>query len=434
MGKDELLNLLKIDKRIVKDVYDKIEGNVQYVYLTLIQDLSLIKENCGGNSIICWGWKTRILKDKVLTNYKTYIYVKYPRFKILDKGKIVSYIDLITEPKTNISYNLVQKVLMLLKKVNATYTQVAELTNLSPQEVENIFDKYVNCPRGKLPKFLCLDECHNKNQFGEDKYSAILSDFVSHNVVDVVKNRQLKTMTEYFSQIPLKERLNVEFVNMDMWKPYKQITHSFLPNAIIVIDSFHVIQTIKKCIKDLEMKIYYNYDERSKERKLLKKYFNQIIDYKISHQKISFEINKGIRLTTHEIKNEIMQLNKKLADAIKLLDSYKYLNAKCNYKEFDKWFKKLIEENPIYFDECFYDVRTMFSDWYEEIKNSFQVIELKIGKKRLSNGLAESLNNIYKKLMRVSNGVKNFERFRKRLMFCINKNMDYYQPNHGKLL
>ena len=60
-------------------------------------------------------------------------------------------------------------------------------------------------------------------------------------------------MTEYFSTIPQKERLNVEFVCMDMWKPYKQIVNQFLPNATIVIDSFHVLQTIKACIKNLEM-------------------------------------------------------------------------------------------------------------------------------------------------------------------------------------
>ena len=257
---------------------------------------------------------------------------------------------------------------------------------------------------------------------------SILSAFLSHNIVDVVNNRQLKIMTKYFSTIPQKEWLNVEFVCMDKWTPYKQIVNQFLPNATIVIDSFHVLQTIKACIKNLEMEIYYSFEEGSKERQILKKYFNQTIDYKINHQKIAFEIAKGTRLTTYEIKKVIMKLSEKLAASIKLLDSYKILNATCNYEEFDEKFRQFINDNPIYFDECFSAVRTMFDDWYDEIKNSFQVIEIKIGKeqlKRLSNGLAESLNNLYKELMRVSNGVKDFERFRRRLMYCINKIKDY---------
>ena len=123
-----------------------------------------------------------------------------------------------------------------------------------------------------------------------------------------------------------------------------------------------------------------------------------------------------------------MAIDKKLAEAIKFLDDYKLLNRTCSFKEFDEKFAQLIKENPIFHDECFTSIRTMFSDWYQEIKNSFQRVITHSGNnevKRLSNGLAESLNNLYKELMRVSNGVKNFSRFRKRLMYCINKSLNY---------
>ena len=97
-----------------------------------------------------------------------------------------------------------------------TYKCAAELNNISTQEVLRIFDEYIKCPRGKLSKIICIDECHNKDQFGDQKYCAIISDFLSHNVIDVINDRKLETLTDYFSQIPLKERLNVEFVSMDM--------------------------------------------------------------------------------------------------------------------------------------------------------------------------------------------------------------------------
>ena len=123
-----------------------------------------------------------------------------------------------------------------------------------------------------------------------------------------------------------------------------------------------------------------------------------------------------------------MSINEKLAAAIKFLDDYKLLNRTCSYQNFDEKFSQLIKENPIFYDECFIKIKTMFSDWYQEIKNSFQRVITNSENnefKRLSNGLAESLNNLYKELMRVSNGVKNFPRFRKRLMYCINKWINY---------
>ena len=408
MEKEETLKILEIDATIVDKVWDNIVDDKHNIYIKLVQNPLFICHD-KKDKVRCFGWKTKIIRDKILTDYPTYVHIQYPRFQKIDNGEIVNYLNLIAKPGQRVSKHLIKKFLEYLRKITATYTQVAELTNISVQEVQDIFDKHVSCPRGRLPKILCLDECHNKSQFGDDKYSAILSDFLSHNIVDVVNTGQFKIMTEYFSTIPQKERLNVEFVCMDMWKPYKQIVNQFLPNATIVIDSFHVLQTIKACIKNLEMEIYYSFEEGSKERQILKKYFNQT-------------------LTTYEIKKVIMKLSEKLAASIKLLDSYKILNATCNYEEFDEKFRQFINDNPIYFDECFSAVRTMFDDWYDEIKNSFQVIEIKIGKeqlKRLSNGLAESLNNLYKELMRVSNGVKDFERFRRRLMYCINKIKDY---------
>ena len=47
-----------------------------------------------------------------------------------------------------------------------TYDCVSEIVHLSIQEVIDIFDKFVECPRGKLTNIICIDECHNKDQFG----------------------------------------------------------------------------------------------------------------------------------------------------------------------------------------------------------------------------------------------------------------------------
>ena len=57
-------------------------------------------------------------------------------------------------------------------------------------------------------------------------------------------------------------------------------------------------------------------------------------------------------------------------------------------------------------------------NWFEYILNSFYMID----KRRISNGAIEGMNSKIKTIMKVSNGMKNFERFRNYCMFSLNKN------------
>ena len=135
---------------------------------------------------------------------------------------------------------------------------------MSDKTVERIFDRYINCPRGNLSKIICIDECHNKQQFGtEHPYCFVLSDFIKHEIIDVFKGRTKEVLKNYFINFSLIERLNVEVVIMDMWSPYRDIVKEFFPNAIISIDSFHVIQQLKFCIKRIEAQVLETLPEES---------------------------------------------------------------------------------------------------------------------------------------------------------------------------
>ncbi|MCF7933082.1 MAG: transposase [Acholeplasmataceae bacterium] len=60
------------------------------------------------------------------------------------------------------------------------------------------------------------------------------------------------------------------------------------------------------------------------------------------------------------------------------------------------------------------------SNWHDEIMNSF--IGTKNGR-RLSNGPIEGMNSKIKTLIKISNGMRNFKRFRNRCTYALNKNM-----------
>lgn len=70
----------------------------------------------------------------------------------------------------------------------------------------------------------------------------------------------------------------------------------------------------------------------------------------------------------------------------------------------------------------------MIRRWRNEIKNSFIKVKIGITKdekdliKRLSNGPMEGTNARLKCIIKNANGYRNFNRFRNRCFFAINKN------------
>lgn len=90
-----------------------------------------------------------------------------------------------------------------------------------------------------MPEYLCVDEVYlNINH--KDKYALVLMDFITGEIIDIVHNRWQSTANHYFYSIPLKERLNVKYIICDAYKAYMEYPSMYFPNAIIILDSFHV--------------------------------------------------------------------------------------------------------------------------------------------------------------------------------------------------
>lgn len=98
-------------------------------------------------------------------------------------------------------------------KESISYEFVAKLNTLSITEVIKIFDDNVTDTREEISEAICIDEFSNvKNS--DNKYACIIINFKSHNIVDIIKNRTLPYLNEYFSKQPiyLKNRKRTKFV------------------------------------------------------------------------------------------------------------------------------------------------------------------------------------------------------------------------------
>lgn len=91
----------------------------------------------------------------------------------------------------------------------------------------------------QCPRVLGIDEHFFTRRRG---YATTLCDLAKRTVFDVVAGRSEKSLEDYLTKLPGKDRVKV--ICMDLSSTYRAIAHKHFPGARIVADRFHVIRLI----------------------------------------------------------------------------------------------------------------------------------------------------------------------------------------------
>ena len=101
-----------------------------------------------------------------------------------------------------------------------------------------IFRDYINelerTIRFETPKWMGIDEIHLIKPRG------VISNIHNNTVVEILINRNKKTVIDYL--FSLNNCDEVQYVAMDMWRPYRDAAEAVLPHAKIVVDKFHLVR------------------------------------------------------------------------------------------------------------------------------------------------------------------------------------------------
>jgi transposase len=270
--------------------------------------------------------------------------------------------------------------------------KVAELTNLSTNTVTRILDTInYSCP--KLEDSISIDEFKGNAETG--KYQCILVDPKKRSILDILPDRTQSHLSTYFRNINRSERYRVKFFLCDMWQPYVDIAQSYFPNAKIIIDKYHFIRQVTWAIENVRKRIQKSMIPS------LRKY------YKRSHKLILTRYSK-LKDENKKACDLMLQYNDDLRLAHKLKEDF-YDICQCEqYKkqrlDFWDWIKIAETCGIAEFEKC----AATYRHWSKGILNAF--------KYGLTNGPTEGLNNKIKVIKRTSYGVRNFNRFRTRIL------------------
>jgi len=97
--------------------------------------------------------------------------------------------------------------------------------------------------RYETPVIMGIDEV---NLAGD--YRCVTTNLATNNVFEMLEFRTQDHMMPFFEK--LRDREKVEWVCTDMWRPFKRSFSSYLPNARLVIDKFHVVKMASEALDD----------------------------------------------------------------------------------------------------------------------------------------------------------------------------------------
>jgi transposase len=127
-----------------------------------------------------------------------------------------------------------------------TFVVVARETGLDEKTIRHVFDDYVETKTKAMPfetpKVLGIDELKLVGSF-----RCILTNIEKCSVFDMLPSRKKADVIQYLKS--LKNPDNVKIATMDMWKPYKDAFNQILPQAVIVVDKFHIVRMASECLE-----------------------------------------------------------------------------------------------------------------------------------------------------------------------------------------
>ncbi len=182
-------------------------------------------------------------------------------------------------------------------------------------------------------------------------------------------------------------RAKVKEVSVDMWGGFKKVIREVFPNALIVIDRFHVMKLVNSSLNQLRLKLEL---KGLKNRCLLLKNYVDLTPEEKSDLKLLLKASPCLSIA-YELKEELRDIYESSTTVL------------MGMRRLRKWL---------------YSARILFGKTVQTLQHHLpDICHYFIN--RTTSGVMEGLNNRIKLILRQSYGFKNFEMMREKLLACL---------------
>lgn len=224
-------------------------------------------------------------------------------------------------------------------------------------------------------------------QKGKRNFVTVVSDIDKGSLLEVIDSHKSDEIIEQLKLQPRETRENVKEVSVDMWGGFQKVIKAVFPNALIVIDRFHVMKLVNKALNKIRLLLDF---KGLKNRCLLMKNASELIKEEPKELEELLNQSPSLRIA-YELKEE-------------LRDIYETSTTiKMGMRKLKKW---------LVYARCFFaQTAETLTKYLQEICHYFV--------NRTTSGVMEGINNKIKLIIRQSYGFKSFSSLREKLLACL---------------
>ena len=392
----------------------KIKNKIVKVFHAKLTYTPNVCPNCGclyesnPETIIKYGFKKNcnIKMDKI-SNYSVILKLDKQRFLCKHcKSTFIATTNLVDFHK-QISNNTKTTITLELMEKGAE-KDIARRNNVSTCTVNRILgsiskDKLVK-NNSALPTVMGIDEFKATSDT-ISKMAFIIVDEDKHNIFDMNNSRLSLDIEKYFKRYSKKERDKVQFITMDLYKPYYKLMHSLFRNATLISDRFHIVLQSRNALDNTRVKLCNksnsNYRKLKKYWKLILKKEDELDDKKKRYSKCFRK-----EITEKEIVTYLINTDQKLYNDYQV---YQGIDRAINTKD-KKLFLNIVQNNKNNKNISIKMKKALntYINLEEYILNSFDY--------EYSNGIVEGMNNLIKQIKHSACGYRKFNHLKARVM------------------
>lgn len=345
--------------------------------------------HCRSSKVHRWGVREILFRDLPMHGKRVGMYVRARRLRCDDCGKTFQERLPALSEKRLMTERLARWVGQ--QSLKRPFTSIADEVGVDEGTIRNIFRDYVNELEAQFevetPKWLGIDEIHIL------KPRCVVANIESRTIVNILPDRNKKTVAGYLSALPQRER--VKYVAMDMWAPYRDATYAVLPQATVIVDKFHVLRMANAAIEQVRKDLRASLPTRQR-RGLM---HDRFILLKRSHD-----------LSPQEqfLLDNWRSLHPALGEAYRLKEGFFAIYDASSRAAAEMQYRAWEASVPVNLRPVFSPIITAIGNWRREVFAYFE--------HPITNAYTESLNNLIRVMNRLGRGY-SFEALRAKILF-----------------
>ena len=338
--------------------------------------------HCGEGLVFAYDtYESRRIRDYPIWGHPCYLEAKLVRVDCPNCGVVIESLEWVERwARHTVRYEKYVAHLCDLLPV----TDVATLEGLNKNTVYRIDKKWLQRRHERMEdrpvRYLGIDEIALRKGH---RYATVFYDLERREVIGVVRTRRERPVGGWFRRWGKKKCRAVEAVCMDVWAAYLNSVRRHCKNAQVVFDKFHVYRYLSVAIEQV----------RRREQSACAPDQARLIK---GSRWLWLKSPGKLKRTQRHTLNEIMALNKGLQRAYLLKEDFEAFyecNDRAEAESFLKHWTRRCQRSGL---EDFRKLARRLNRWKDGILAYFE--------HRITNGIAEGINNKIKVLKRRSYG------------------------------